>query len=65
TVEHPRSGADARLAVYNLLGQRVATAQPTAGGVATPLSLNALARGSYLVVYTDAHVSLTARCTRE
>ncbi|GAA4050680.1 hypothetical protein GCM10022409_41770 [Hymenobacter glaciei] len=51
--------------MYNLLGQRVATAQPTTGGTATPLSLGALARGSYLVVYTDARLSLTARCTRE
>ena len=65
TVEHPRSGAGASLTVYNLLGQRVATAQPAAGGVTTPLSLGALAQGSYLVVYTDARVSLTARCTRE
>ena len=64
-MEHPRSGADARLAVYNLLGQRVATVQPIAGGIATPLSLGALVRGSYLVVYTDASMSLTARCTRE
>ncbi|MCI1190086.1 T9SS type A sorting domain-containing protein [Hymenobacter sp. DH14] len=65
TVEHPRSGADARLTVYNLLGQRVATAQPAVGGSTTPLSLGALSQGNYLVVYTDAHVSLTARCSRE
>lgn len=65
TVQHPRSGADARLSVYNLVGQRVATFTPAAGGVSTPVSLGALARGSYLLVYTDANVSLTARCARE
>ena len=65
TVEHPRSGTDARLTVYNFVGQRVATVRPTAGGVATPLSVGTLAKGNYLVVYTDANVSLTARCTHE
>ena len=65
TVEHPRSGSGARLVVYNAVGQQVATVQPVVGGVATPVSLGALARGNYLLVYTDAHVSLTARCTRE
>ncbi|MDB5236361.1 MAG: Por secretion system C-terminal sorting protein [Hymenobacter sp.] len=65
TVEHPRSSAEARLTVYNFVGQHVATITPTAGGLATPVNLGALAKGNYLVVYTDANVSLTAKCTRE
>ena len=65
TVEHPRSTADARLTVYNFVGQRVATFTPTAGGVSTPVNIGALAKGNYLLVYTDANVSLTAKCTHE
>ncbi|MBJ6110529.1 T9SS type A sorting domain-containing protein [Hymenobacter sp. BT523] len=65
TVEHPRASADASLAVYNFVGQRVASFKPAAGGVATPVNLGSLAKGNYLVVYTDANVSLTAKCTHE
>ncbi|MBH8569895.1 T9SS type A sorting domain-containing protein [Microvirga sp. STS02] len=65
TVEHPRSGAEARLTIYNFVGQRVATLTPAVGGVSTPVSLGNLAKGNYLLVYTDANVSLTAKCAHE
>jgi hypothetical protein len=65
TVTHPRATAAARLAVYNFVGQRVAKLTPTAGGTSTPVSLGNLAKGNYLVVFTDANVSLTAKCTHE
>ncbi|GAB2856116.1 pectate lyase [Hymenobacter ruber] len=65
TVEHPRSGAEARLTVYNFVGQRVATFTPAVGGISTPVSLGNLAKGNYLLVYTDANVSLTAKCAHE
>lgn len=65
TVEHPRAGVGARLAVYNYVGQRVASFTPPAGGAATPVNLGTLAQGHYFLVYTDANVSLTARCARE
>jgi pectate lyase len=65
TVTHPRATAIATLTVYNFVGQRVATLTPGAGGTATPVNLASLAKGNYLVVFTDAGVSLTAKCTRE
>ena len=65
TVEHPRSGTGARLTLHNLLGQQVTTMQAVADDTTTPMSLGSLAQGSYLLVYTDTDVSLTARCTRE
>ncbi|GAB3876581.1 pectate lyase [Hymenobacter segetis] len=65
TVEHPRSGAEARITVYNFVGQRVATLTPAVGGVSTPVNLGNLAKGNYLLVYTDANVSLTAKCAHE
>ncbi|MBH8559149.1 T9SS type A sorting domain-containing protein [Hymenobacter negativus] len=65
TVEHPRSGAEARLTIYNFVGQRVATLTPAVGGVSTPVNLGNLAKGNYLLVYTDANVSLTAKCAHE
>ncbi|UOQ97554.1 T9SS type A sorting domain-containing protein [Hymenobacter sp. 5317J-9] len=65
TVEHPRASAEASVSVYNFVGQRVASFKPAAGGVATPVNLGTLAKGNYLVVYTDANVSLTAKCTHE
>ena len=65
TVEHPRAGTEARLTVYNFVGQRVATLTPAVGGVSTPVSLGNLAKGKYLLVYTDANVSLTAKCAHE
>ncbi|MBF9221817.1 pectate lyase family protein [Hymenobacter ruricola] len=65
TVEHPRASATARLTVYNFVGQRVASFAPAAGGLNTPVDLGALAKGNYLVVYTDAAVRLTAKCTHE
>ena len=65
TVEHPRASADARISVYNFVGQRVASFVPATGGVASPVNLGVLAKGNYLIVYTDANVSLTAKCTRE
>ncbi|WP_210519129.1 T9SS type A sorting domain-containing protein [Hymenobacter terricola] len=65
TVVHPKSTAAARLTVYNFVGQRVATLTPTAGGLTTLVNIGALAKGNYVVVYTDANVSLTAKCTRE
>ena len=64
-VEHPRASAAARLMVYNFVGQRVASFAPTVGGVSTPVNLSALAKGNYLIVYSDANVHLTAKCTRE
>ena len=65
TVEHPRATAAARLAVYNFVGQRVATLTPAPGGLSTPVSLGTLAKGNYLLVYTDANVKMTGKCTRE
>ncbi|MDB5269434.1 MAG: Por secretion system C-terminal sorting protein [Hymenobacter sp.] len=65
TVEHPRSGAEARLTVYNFVGQRVATLTPVVGGVSTPVNLGNLAKGNYLLVYTDVNVSLSAKCAHE
>ena len=65
TVEHPKASAQARIIVYNFVGQRVASLTPAVGGLATPVELGALAKGNYLVVYTDANVRLTAKCTRE
>ena len=65
TVEHPRATAAARLTVYNFVGQRVASFAPALGGASTPVSLSNLAKGNYLVVYTDANVSMTAKCARE
>jgi pectate lyase len=65
TVEHPRSSTEARLTVYNFVGQHVASITPVAGGQATRVNLASLAKGNYLMVYTDANVSLTAKCTRE
>jgi hypothetical protein len=65
TVTHPRATATATLTVYNFVGQRVASFAPGAGGVATLVNLGNLAKGNYLVVFTDANVSLTAKCTRE
>ncbi|WP_201983638.1 T9SS type A sorting domain-containing protein [Hymenobacter rubidus] len=65
TVEHPRATASARLTVYNFVGQRVASFEPAIGGVSTPVNVSGLAKGNYLLVYTDANVSLTAKCTRE
>ncbi|MFD2718692.1 T9SS type A sorting domain-containing protein [Hymenobacter monticola] len=65
TVTHPRATAAATLTVYNFVGQRVATFAPSAGGTATPVSLANLAKGNYLVVFTNADVSLTAKCTKE
>ena len=64
-VEHPTATAAARLTVYNFVGQRVAAWVLTTGSVATPINMSALAKGNYLVVYSDANVSLTAKCTRE
>ncbi|MBF9221815.1 GEVED domain-containing protein [Hymenobacter ruricola] len=65
TVEHPRASAAARLTVYNFVGRRVASFTPAAGGLNTPVDLGPLAKGNYLVVYTDAAVRLTAKCTHE
>ena len=65
TVEHPRASAAARLTVYNFVGQRVAAFTPAVGGLSTPVSLGTLAKGNYLLVYTDASVRLTATCSHE
>ena len=65
TVEHPRASAAARLAVYNFVGQRLATLTPGVGTTGTAVDLGKLAKGNYLLVYTDEKVTLTAKCTRE
>ncbi|WP_426058819.1 T9SS type A sorting domain-containing protein [Hymenobacter sp. B1770] len=65
TVEHPRASATAALTVYNFVGQRVASFAPATGGISTAVNIGSLAKGNYLLVYTDANVSLTAKCTRE
>jgi pectate lyase len=65
TVEHPRASAEASVTVYNFVGQRVASFKPAAGSLRTPVALGALAKGNFLVVYTDADVRLTAKCTHE
>ncbi|SFQ40811.1 T9SS type A sorting domain-containing protein [Hymenobacter arizonensis] len=65
TVEHPRASTTAALVVYNFVGQRVASFVPAAGGASTAVNIGTLAKGNYLLVYTDANVSLTAKCTRE
>jgi hypothetical protein len=65
SVEHPQSTAAARIAVYNFVGQRVAQFTPVAGSLSTLLPISALAKGNYLLVYTDAGVRMTGKCVRE
>jgi len=65
TVEHPKSTAAARIAVYNFVGQRVASFTPAAGSLNTPVDISAFAKGNYMLVYTDENVKMTGKCTRE
>jgi len=65
TLVHPRATAVARLAVFNFVGQQVASYVVTAGEAETRFSLGALASGNYLLVYTDQGVQLTAKCQRD
>jgi pectate lyase len=65
TVEHPKATAAARIAVYNFVGQRVALLTPATGGLNTSVDITTLAKGNYMLVYTDEQVKMTAKCTRE
>jgi hypothetical protein len=65
TLGHPVAGKAARVAVYNFVGQQVANWATQPGTQETHLNMAALAKGNYLVVYTDAATRLSARCVRE
>ncbi|MBO2012019.1 T9SS type A sorting domain-containing protein [Hymenobacter negativus] len=65
TVEHPKATPAARITIYNFVGQRVAIFTPTTGVLNTPVNISSLAKGNYMLVYTDENVKMTAKCTRE
>ncbi|MDO7874475.1 T9SS type A sorting domain-containing protein [Hymenobacter sp. ASUV-10] len=65
TLAHPRAGRQARIAVYNFVGQRVLSRSAAAGSEETAFTFDNLPKGNYLVVYTDEQVTLSAKCARE
>jgi hypothetical protein len=64
-VPHAAASRDARISVFSATGARVATLAAQPGTTETPVDLSALARGFYLVEYTDGSTRSSARIAKE
>ncbi|TGE25838.1 T9SS type A sorting domain-containing protein [Hymenobacter aquaticus] len=64
TLTHPKAGADASVTVYSFDGRKVATFSPKPGVEQTPLKLDGLAKGTYLLRYSSGKESLTTKFIR-
>ncbi|MCB2379876.1 T9SS type A sorting domain-containing protein [Hymenobacter sp. BT635] len=64
TLTHPKAGADAAVTVYSFDGRRVAGFSPRPGAEQTPLTLESLAKGTYLLRYSSGRESLTTKFIR-
>jgi hypothetical protein len=60
-VVHPVAGRSAHIRVYGFDGRHLATQPSTPGATETSLGLSSLARGNYLVVYSDGGRQLSTR----
>ena len=64
-VPHASASREAQVLVYNATGAKVASQAAQPGTTETSVSLNALARGLYLVEYTDGGQRSTARIVKQ
>jgi len=64
-VPHPAAGRAAHVALYTIIGTRLATLPVAAGTTQTTLHTDSLAKGLYLVEYTDGNQRLLARIVKE
>ena len=65
TVAHPAAGVGAEVAVYSLLGQRVAMVPCAVGSRATQLTLAGLRSGQYLLRYASGAEQFTTHITKQ
>ncbi|WP_226177475.1 pectinesterase family protein [Hymenobacter lucidus] len=61
TLTHPKAEANATVTVYSFDGRKVATFSTKPGTEQTPLKLESLAKGTYLLRYSSAKESLTTK----
>ncbi|UOQ54916.1 pectinesterase family protein [Hymenobacter cellulosivorans] len=64
TLTHPKAGADAVVAVYSFDGRKVATFSPKPGVEQTPLKLDGLTKGTYLLRFSSGTQSLMTKFVR-
>ncbi|MFC6225925.1 T9SS type A sorting domain-containing protein [Hymenobacter artigasi] len=64
-IAHPAAPQGARVTVYSLIGQQVATTAVSAGAARTNLEMNALPAGIYMVEYADAQQRITAKVVKQ
>ncbi|QHJ07444.1 pectinesterase family protein [Hymenobacter busanensis] len=65
TVVHPAAAGGTEIAVYSLLGQRVAVVSCVAGSRATTLNVAGLSRGQYLLRYSSPTEQFTTRINKQ
>ncbi|PJJ58828.1 pectinesterase family protein [Hymenobacter chitinivorans] len=65
TVVHPAAGAGAEVALYSLLGQRVAVVHCAAGSQSTRLNVAGLSCGQYLLRYSGPGGPVTVRISKQ
>ncbi|QKG53055.1 T9SS type A sorting domain-containing protein [Hymenobacter sp. BRD67] len=65
TVPHTAASRDAQVLVYNTTGARIFSQAVQPGSLETTVSLNALAKGLYLVEYADGGQRSTARIVKD
>jgi pectinesterase len=65
TIAHPAAAPGAQLAVYSLLGQRVALVACAAGSTHTELNLAQLGSGQYLVRYASGAQQFSTRISKQ
>jgi len=65
TLAHPVASRAARIEVYSFEGRKVAAFPATTGTDRTSLSLGTLAKGNYLVLYTDGLQQISAKVVKQ
>jgi len=65
TVTHPVATRGAKVLVYSFEGKKVTEIASEVGSQQTPVSLERLARGNYLLVYTSGAERLTTKVIKE
>jgi pectin methylesterase-like acyl-CoA thioesterase len=65
TLAHPAAAAGAEVAIYSVLGQRVAVVRCATGTSATSLSLSGLRSGHYVLRYTNGAEQFNTRISKQ
>ena len=61
-IKHPRSGTNTTIALYSLIGVKIAERKATANATLTSVDVQALPQGQYLIQYNSGKENVVLKC---